>query len=507
MSKRVNSASTPASTKAQALTGTNGRTPEKPRVANGSMDSDVEMGEFEDAWEDAIESESELAVAASDSDSDAMAMDEDIDNDTNDQGDSEAMEAETKVYLPGQALGEDEQLEVDNKAYVMLHSLQLRWPCLSFDFVPDPAGINSVAFPMTLYAVAGTQADSPGKNEVVFMKMSQLHRTQNDDDDGDGDDGAVNDDDTLDDDPILETKIVNHQGGVNRVRVSDWQGKPVVATWADTGKVHIWDASAPTKALATPGYQMPAAVRRPLHTVTSHGRNEGFALDWSAEGGHLLTGDINSDIYLTQRNAQSGAFVADRTPFSGHTSSVEDLQWSPSEKSVFASASADQTVRIWDCRQKKRSALNVHAHTSDVNVITWNTKTAYLLASGADDGVFSIWDLRTFSSNQQAKPIPVATFKWHQSPITSIEWSPHEESVLSVSGADDQATLWDLSVELDPEEMQAMNDAAQTEVPPQLLFIHQGQSDIKEVHWHPQRPGVLMSTASTGFNVYKTISV
>jgi ribosome assembly protein RRB1 len=57
---------------------------------------------------------------------------------------------------------------------------------------------------------------------------------------------------------------------------------------------------------------------------------------------------------------------------------------------VFGSCSSDQTVRIWDARKKKGSALEVKASDCDVNVISWNTKVPYLLASGDDKGEFKV---------------------------------------------------------------------------------------------------------------------
>lgn len=110
----------------------------------------------------------------------------------------------------------------------------------------------------------------------------------------------------------------------------------------------------------------------------------------------------------------------------------------------------------------------------------------------------------------KSAPQPVAHFNWHRSPITSVEWSPHDTSLFLAASADDSVTMWDLSVEADDDEVssRAVIDAQgrHVQVPPQLLFVHQGQKDVKEVHWHPQIPGMVCSTAGDGFNVFKTIS-
>merc|ERR1711862_591683 len=95
-------------------------------------------------------------------------------------------------------------------------------------------------------------------------------------------------------------------------------------------------------------------------------------------------------------------------------------------------------------------------------------------------------------------------------PITSVEWHPNDYSVLATSG-DDQIALWDLAIEKDSEiDDDGRSNETNSElkdVSPQLLFIHQGMQDVKELHWHRQIPGLLIATSQTGLDVFRTISV
>ena len=108
----------------------------------------------------------------------------------------------------------------------------------------------------------------------------------------------------------------------------------------------------------------------------------------------------------------------------------------------------------------------IKAHDCDVNVISWNHKNPFLIASGADDGSFKVWDLRDPSN-------AFTEIHYHQEPITSIEWQPNEESVLSVTSSDDRLTIWDFSVENDE-----IVEEYGEQIPDQLMFVHQGKFNM-----------------------------
>ncbi|XP_059634831.1 protein HEAT STRESS TOLERANT DWD 1 [Cornus florida] len=426
-----------------------------------------------------------------------------------------------KVWQPGvDKLEEGEELQCDPSAYNSLHAFHVGWPCLSFDVVRDSMGLVRTEFPHTVYCVAGTQAEKASWNSIGIFKISNISgkrcelvpkTSAADDTDVDSDSSDSDEDDEEEGGgsgtPVLQLHKVAHEGGVNRIRAMT-QNPNICASWADTGHVQVWDFSSHLNALA----ESETEVSRGASTVSNQAplvkfgghKDEGYALDWSPlVPGRLVSGDCKNCIHLWEPTSGS-TWNVDTNPFVGHAASVEDLQWSPTEPYVFASCSVDGDIAIWDTRLGKSPAASIKkAHNADVNVITWNRLASCMLASGSDDGTFSIRDLRLLKEGDSV----VAHFEYHKHPITSIEWSPHEASTLAVSSSDNQLTIWDLSLERDEEEEAEFKAKTQEQVntpadiPPQLLFVHQGQKDLKEIHWHPQIPGMLISTAADGFNI------
>lgn len=416
--------------------------------------------------------------------------------------------------MPGRDDLEDgETLQYDPTAYMCMSTMSLEWPSLSFDIIKDSLGDNRSAFPHTLFFVGGTQAANAKLNYIAVVKVSnitqgkhgkQAENAESESDDDDDDDMVSSDEEDEAETARMAVRKVAHTGGINRIR-SMPQQPHIVASWADTAQVQVLDLGALLNDVAGEEEDKKGAAgkvqkvnARQVHAHSS----EGFALDWSPVAvGKLASGDCRSKLHIWEPTPAGRWAVS--AAYKGHEASVEDIQWSPTEETVLATCSVDKTIKVWDTREPSRPMLSVEAHSSDVNVISWNKATTYMLASGGDDGALRIWDLRQFSPGCA----PVANFAYHKAPITAVEWCPHEASSLATSSSDHQVAVWDLALERDPEEEAALapetNAEAPQDLPPQLLFVHAGQRDPKEIHWHPQIPGMMMSSGEDGYNIFQ----
>jgi ribosome assembly protein RRB1 len=437
-----------------------------------------------------------------------------------DDDDDEEGKVTKQVWHPKFGRGAEEQLDYDPRAYKVFYKMKVEWPSLSFDVIKDNLGdYRGNKYPLTATIVAGSQASDPLQNRISVYKISKIRKTKYDqrdefDDEDEGEESEEeeeeDDDDDQNADPVVEERYVKHDCAFNRVRSAP-QAPHIVAGWNENAKVNIWDLK-PLLEQVKYNEKNPTGVEgaipvqmKPLFTFKGHS-TEGFAMDWSnVTSGRLITGDCNRHIYLWEPHNNGSWSVDKSSAFQGHTDSVEDLQWSPTQSEIFASCSSDRSIRIWDCRSRKTSMLSVNeAHSGDVNVISWNRSVtaAHLLVSGSDDGTFKVWDLRMFSSKKGA-PQPSGNFKWHTSPITSVQWHPTQESVIAVASEDDSINIWDLGLEADHEAIVEGAQLGEVEIPPQLSFIHRGMNQVKELHFHSQIPSLLVCTTEDGFDIFK----
>ena len=448
--------------------------------------------------------------------------------------------------------GKEMELEMDPTAYKMYQTISPEWPCLTFDILRDQLGDNRQRFPHTLQAVIGTQADDPNANQITVLKLSDLSKLPQDEDNeedilGDEygkDDGSDDDDDDSDSDeddknydldPILEHYSLPHYGGVNRLRVipsssSDQQQyqQNIVATWSDVGRVNLYDIQelrarfdvsegrGGGRSNNDNNNNRNTNNNGPFFSYDGH-TTEGFAIDWShVNRGALATGDNDGNIHLWSKSDEGGSsYTVTPSYETPGGCSVEDLQWSPTESTVVCAAESDGHVAVYDTRAPHRAMLRPHIHpNTDVNVIGWNKLVSNLLATGADDGTLCVWDLRHFGggggggNKKSTVPKPLARFTCHQTPVTSVEWHPTDESMLAISD-EVGVYIYDLSVEEDVPSQQQQQEQPSSEmeqlvadIPAQLLFCHSGSKQFKECHWHPQISSCVMTTAYSGFSIF-----
>ena len=420
----------------------------------------------------------------------------------------------------------NEQLDFDNNAYDMLHRSKVEWPCMTIDFViPENFDRKNISqfyqpnakrsltpdqYPYTTYMVAGSQTNEPN-GYLYYMKWYNMYKTKYDDD---PDKGADSDDEEAQN-PYMKYQKVKVKGNINRIKAM--KNSYLSAFWTDSPSieiVNIKDLIADLEeqtAISTENAEMGINTKKrkitPKNiTVKSFNKTqEGFALDWNnITPGVLAVGgqDKKLEIYIPTDENCSDFILCSKpettNPLLGHTNSIEDIQWSPHQENVLASCSIDKSIRFWDIRASSKENVIImnNAHESDVNVLSWNPLKDFLIASGGDDNSFKVWDIRYVKMDND----PITNMKWHRGPITSLMWDPYEESQLAVTSEDDRLSVWDFSIEPDDKQL---FDNYNNEIPQQIVFLHQGQTNPKEVKFHPYFKNMICSTAENGINIFK----
>ncbi|PPD77511.1 hypothetical protein GOBAR_DD25575 [Gossypium barbadense] len=125
--------------------------------------------------------------------------------------------------------------------------------------------------------------------------------------------------------------------------------------------------------------------------------------------------------------------------FREHAYCVYSVAWNPKHADVFASASGDCTVRIWDVREPG-STMIIPGHEHEILSCDWNKYDECLLASSSVDKSIKIWDVRNYR-------VPVSVLNGHGYAVRKIKFSPHRRNLIVSCSYDMTVCLWDFMIE------------------------------------------------------------
>ncbi|TMW88387.1 hypothetical protein EJD97_018622 [Solanum chilense] len=157
------------------------------------------------------------------------------------------------------------------------------------------------------------------------------------------------------------------------------------------------------------------------------------SFDWNdVEPRRIGTSSIDTTCIIW--DVEIGAFV---TQIIAHDKEVYDIAWA--EAAVFASVSADGSVRIFDLRMKDYTTIIYESPEPGTQLLklAWNKHNLRYLAVMSDSNKIMILDMSSPGR-------PLVELARHQASFNAIAWSPQSQRHICSAGDDGQALIWEL---------------------------------------------------------------
>eukprot|EP01017_Pseudomicrothorax_dubius_P010766 TRINITY_DN13890_c0_g1_i1.p1 TRINITY_DN13890_c0_g1~~TRINITY_DN13890_c0_g1_i1.p1 ORF type:complete len:270 (-),score=32.75 TRINITY_DN13890_c0_g1_i1:357-1166(-) len=214
--------------------------------------------------------------------------------------------------------------------------------------------------------------------------------------------------------PILNVKqVIIHPGEVNILKRNHNDAR-WIATHSDSPNVFIWNVD---RHKYVPQSKESIPANSPDLILQGHKDSAPYALDWNKVAEMVASGGKDTKVllwelddyqtslganYLNNRRElmsihkePSNLKVYPKEELRGHSKTVEDLSFCPSDKFKLCSVGDDRKVIVWDTRISTKIASEIETtHNDDLHCVDWNTLDEHQIAIGSNDGFCSIYDIR-----------------------------------------------------------------------------------------------------------------
>ncbi|KAK9832065.1 hypothetical protein WJX81_003548 [Elliptochloris bilobata] len=211
-----------------------------------------------------------------------------------------------------------------------------------------------------------------------------------------------------------------------------------------------------------------------LQKLLNNNKNSEFcapltSFDWNETDPKRL-GTSSIDTTCTIWDIEKG--VVD-TQLIAHDREVYDIAWGG--VGVFASVSADGSVRVFDLRDKEHSTIIYESPQPNQPLLRlgWNKQDPrYMATLLLDCSKVVVLDIRF-------PTLPVAELQRHTAPVNTLAWAPHSSCHICTAGDDAQALIWDLS---------SMSQPLDQDLDADPILAYSAGAEVNQLQWSTTQP-------------------